>query len=83
MSPAKPRSHGASNIGLQFRRLYDGKTTIREMADEETEFNRLNVAKVKQTPVLNFIQSLTNDDDLELTASRTVQSAGTGAWRRR
>ena len=53
------------------------------MADEETEFNRLNVAKVKQTPVLNFIQSLTNDDDLELTASRTVQSAGTGAWRRR
>jgi hypothetical protein len=35
---------GASNIGLQFRRLYEGKSPIREMTDEEAEFNRLNVA---------------------------------------
>ena len=35
---------GASNIGLQFRRLYEGKSPIREMTDEEVEFNRLNVA---------------------------------------
>ena len=35
---------GASNIGLQFGRLYEGKRPIREMTDEEVEFNRLNVA---------------------------------------
>ena len=35
---------GASNIGLQFGRLYEGKSLIREMTDEEAEFNRLNVA---------------------------------------
>lgn len=35
---------GASNIGLQFRRLYEGKSPIRDMTDEELEFNRLNVA---------------------------------------
>ena len=35
---------GASNIGLQFRRRYEGKSPIREMTDEEAEFNRLNVA---------------------------------------
>jgi hypothetical protein len=35
---------GASNIGLQFRRLYEGKSPIRESTDEEREFHRLNVA---------------------------------------
>eukprot|EP00966_Prymnesium_polylepis_P018572 427488-Prymnesium_polylepis.1 len=35
---------GASNIGLQFQRLYEGKSPIRNLTDEETEFNRLNVA---------------------------------------
>ena len=35
---------GAANIGLQFRRLYEGKSPIREMTEEEAEFNRLNVA---------------------------------------
>ena len=35
---------GASNIGFQFGRLYDGKSPIREMTDEEVEFNQLNVA---------------------------------------
>lgn len=35
---------GASNIGLQFRRLYEGKSPIRQMTDEEKEFNRLDVA---------------------------------------
>ena len=43
-SPAKSRSHGASNIGLQFRGLYEGKSRIREMTGEEVEFKRLNVA---------------------------------------
>ena len=33
----------ASNIGLQFGRLYEGKSPIREIPDEEAEFNRLNV----------------------------------------
>jgi hypothetical protein len=34
---------GASNIGLNFCRLFEGKTTIRTMTDEEREFHRLCV----------------------------------------
>jgi hypothetical protein len=34
---------GASNIGLNFRRLFAGQPTIRQMSDEEREFHRLNV----------------------------------------
>ena len=33
---------GAANIGLQFCRLYEGKSPIRTMTDEDLEFNRLN-----------------------------------------
>ena len=33
---------GATNIGLQFQRLLDGKSPIREMSEEELEFHRLN-----------------------------------------
>ena len=33
---------GATNIGLQFQRLLDGKSPIREMDAEELEFHRLN-----------------------------------------
>ena len=42
--PQKRDRTGGSNIGLQLRRLYEGKSPIREMTDEEVEFNRLNVA---------------------------------------
>ena len=35
---------GAANIGLQFRRLYEGKSPIRTMTDEEMEFHRLSTA---------------------------------------
>ena len=42
--PQKRDRTGASNIGLQFGRLYEGKSPIQEMTDEEAEFNRLNVA---------------------------------------
>jgi hypothetical protein len=34
---------GASNIGLNFRRLFEGQPCIRQMSDEEREFHRLNV----------------------------------------
>ena len=34
---------GASNIGLQFRRLFQGQPPIRQMSDEEREFHRINV----------------------------------------
>ena len=34
---------GASNIGLNFRRLFAGQACIRAMSDEEREFHRLNV----------------------------------------
>ena len=34
---------GASNIGLQFCRLFEGKPPIRSMTDEEKEFHRLQV----------------------------------------
>ena len=40
-----PQNHdhtGASNIGLQFRRLFEGKGPIRQMSEEDVEFNRLN-----------------------------------------
>lgn len=33
---------GASNIGLQFCRLFEGKPPIRQMSDEEKEFHRLH-----------------------------------------
>ena len=33
---------GATNIGLQFQRLLDGKSPIRDMSKEELEFHRLN-----------------------------------------
>ena len=32
---------GASNIGIQFNRLFEGKPPIRQMNEEEKEFNRL------------------------------------------
>ena len=32
---------GAANIGLQFRRLFEGQPPIRQMSDEEKEFHRL------------------------------------------
>jgi transposase len=35
---------GAANIGLQFCRLYEGKSPIRTMTDEDLEFHRLNTA---------------------------------------
>ena len=35
---------GASNIGLQFRRLYAGEGPLRPLTEEDAEFNRLNVA---------------------------------------
>jgi hypothetical protein len=35
---------GASNIGLQFRRLYRGEAPIRQMTDEDLAFHRENVA---------------------------------------
>ena len=35
---------GASNIGLQFRRLYRGEAPIRRMTDEDLAFHRENVA---------------------------------------
>ena len=35
---------GAANIGLQFRRLYEGEGPIRQMTEEDAEFNRLKVA---------------------------------------
>jgi len=34
---------GASNIGLNFCRIFNGQPTIRSMTDEEREFHRLNV----------------------------------------
>ena len=34
---------GASNIGLQFERLMDGKPPIRTMTEEEIEFHRISV----------------------------------------
>ena len=34
---------GASNIGLQFNRLFEGKPPIRQMNEEEKEFNRLRL----------------------------------------
>lgn len=34
---------GATNIATQFCRLYEGKSPIRQMTDEEKEFNRLRV----------------------------------------
>ena len=33
---------GAANIGLQFCRLYEGKSPIRTMTDEDLEFHRLS-----------------------------------------
>jgi hypothetical protein len=35
---------GASNIGLQFRRLYKGEAPIRQMTEEDLAFHRENVA---------------------------------------
>ena len=34
---------GASNIGMQFNRLFEGKSPIRQMTEEEKEFNRLRL----------------------------------------
>ena len=33
---------GAANVGLQFRRLYEGNSPIRTMTDEDLEFHRLS-----------------------------------------
>lgn len=35
---------GAANIGTQFCRLYEDKSPIRQMTDEDLEFHRLNLA---------------------------------------
>ena len=35
---------GAANIGFQFCRLYERKSPIRTMTDEDLEFHRLNTA---------------------------------------
>ena len=35
---------GASNIGLQFKRLFEDKGPIRTMTEEEREFHRLNTS---------------------------------------
>ena len=35
---------GASNIGLQFQRLFEDKPPIRQMNDEEKEFHRLSLS---------------------------------------
>jgi hypothetical protein len=43
MLPQNRDRTGASNIGLQFRRLFAGMGPIRSMTDEELEFHRLNV----------------------------------------
>ena len=43
MLPQNRDRTGASNIGLQFRRLFAGHGPIRSMTDEELEFHRLNV----------------------------------------
>ena len=32
------------NIGTQFCRMYEGKSSIRQMADEDLEFHRMNLA---------------------------------------
>ena len=34
---------GASNIGMQFNRLFEGKPPIRQMNEEEKEFHRLRL----------------------------------------
>lgn len=43
MLPQNRDRTGASNIGLQFRRLFEDLGPIRSMTDEELEFHRLNV----------------------------------------